>query len=129
MAYWGYHLMLDIHGCDQARIQSRQHVSDFCEDLVKKIDMEAIGKPWIEQTAMHLPDKAGFTMVQIIQTSSIVAHFIDESGDIYLDVFSCKKFDTKDVVKCVDEWFKPKVQRENFITRQAGFPSKKEDGI
>lgn len=82
--------------------------------------MEAIGRPWIEQTAMHDPSKAGFTLVQIIQTSSIVAHFIDLPGDIYLDVFSCKKFDITAVEECVERWFSPKKQRRNFITRHAG---------
>ena len=30
--------------------------------------------------------KAGFTLVQIIQTSNIVAHFIDKPGNIYRGV-------------------------------------------
>jgi len=111
--------MLDVHGCNTA-IKNRDKVIQFCDDLVEVIKMEAIGRPWVEQTAMHAPDKAGFTLVQIIQTSSIVAHFIDEPGDIYLDVFSCKKFEIADVEAHVDKWFAPTKKRVNFITRQAG---------
>ena len=48
--------------------------------------MEPIGEPRIEYTAAEFPDKAGFTAVQIIVTSSIVAHFIDSTGDVYIDV-------------------------------------------
>ena len=119
MSYWGYHLMIDVHGCND-NIKDKNAVIAFCDTLVREIDMEAIGRPWVEQTAMHAPDKAGFTLVQIIQTSSIVAHFIDEPGDIYLDVFSCKKFKIETVEACVDRWFKPKKKRVNYITRHAG---------
>lgn len=118
-AYWGYHLMLDVHGCND-QIADRDHVIAFCDELVEVIEMEPIGRPWVEQTAMHDPNKAGFTLVQIIQTSSIVAHFVDKPGDIYLDVFSCKQFDVKAVEECVDRWFSPKKVRMNYITRNAG---------
>lgn len=111
--------MLDVHGCN-ANMQDRAKVVAFCKELVRDIDMEAIGEPWVEQTAMHAPDKAGFTLTQIIQTSSIVAHFIDEPGDIYLDVFSCKLFDIATVRQCVDRWFGPKKVKVNYITRHAG---------
>ena len=120
MSYWGYHLMLDMHDCDRASMKDRNEVIAFCDDLVKQIDMEAIGRPWVEQTAMHDSSKAGFTLTQIIQTSSIVAHFVDEPGDIYLDVFSCKHFDIATVENCVKYWFSPQKIRVNFITRHAG---------
>lgn len=117
--YWGYHLMLDIRGAND-NIKDKQKVIQFCDELVVAIDMEPIGRPWVEQTAMHDPTKAGFTLVQIIQTSSIVAHFIDEQGDIYLDVFSCKEFDIQTVQDHVNKWFSPSKVRTNFITRSAG---------
>jgi S-adenosylmethionine/arginine decarboxylase-like enzyme len=60
------------------------------------------------------------TAVQIIVTSTIVAHFIDSTGDLYLDVFSCKQFDVETVAETVDEFFKPTKTRINYLTRQAG---------
>ena len=82
--------------------------------------MQPIGDPWIEYTAAEHPDKAGFTAVQIIVTSSIVAHFVDSTGDIYLDVFSCREFDIETVRSVVQEYFKPETMRMNFLTRHAG---------
>jgi S-adenosylmethionine/arginine decarboxylase-like enzyme len=82
--------------------------------------MEPIGEPYIEYTAAEFPDKAGFTAVQIIVTSSIVAHFIDSTGDLYLDVFSCKEFDNNIVINSVKDAFMPKRIRTNYLTRQAG---------
>ena len=117
--FWGYHLILDCHACDVPSIQSRDNVYNFIKNLVRDIDMEPIGEPYIEYTAAEFPDKAGFTAVQIIVTSSIVAHFIDTTGDLYLDVFSCKEFDNDIVIDSVKAAFMPKRIRTNYLTRQA----------
>jgi len=36
---------------------------------------------------------AGFSMVQLIETSLISAHFANLTNTVYLDVFSCKMYD------------------------------------
>ena len=118
--YWGYHLTLDCSNCDRAKIKDEQHVKDFIKELMVRIDMKPIGDTRVEYTAAEFPDKAGLTAVQIIVTSTIVAHFIDSTGDLYLDVFSCKQFDIETVVNTVDEYFIPTNTRVNFLTRQAG---------
>ena len=117
--FWGYHLMLDCSGCHVPSMQSRDNVYNFLKHLVRVIDMEPIGEPYIEYTAAEFPDKAGFTAVQIIVTSSIVAHFIDNTGHLYLDVFSCKEFDNDIVVNSVKDAFLAERIRTNFLTRQA----------
>lgn len=98
----------------------RYNVECFVKELVNRIDMVPVGEPRIEYTAAEFPDKAGFTAVQIIVTSSIVAHFVDATGDIYLDVFSCREFDINIVKAVVQEYFKPRTMRMNFLTRHAG---------
>jgi S-adenosylmethionine decarboxylase len=118
--YWGYHLILDCHACHVPSIQSRDNVYNWIKHLVKAIDMEPIGEPRIEYTAAEFPDKAGFTAIQVIVTSSIVAHFVDSTGDVYIDVFSCKPFDNDIVVASIKDAFQPKKIRTNFLTRQAG---------
>jgi len=118
--YWGYHLTLDCHNCDRGNIKDEAHVRAFVKALLKRIDMQPIGDTHVEYTAAEFPDKAGLTAVQIIVTSTIVAHFIDSTGDLYLDVFSCKMFDIETVVDTVEEYFKPEKTRVNYLTRQAG---------
>jgi len=119
MSYWGYHLILDCAGCDAAKMQDRNHVDQWIRQLVKDIDMEPIGDPRIEYTAGEFLDKAGFTVMQTIVTSSIVAHFVDSLGHIYLDVFSCKKFDMNVVEASVIKNFGCTKHRKYFLTRQA----------
>lgn len=120
MSYWGYHVMMDCWNSNRESMQSRDTVDQFIKQLVKDIDMEPIGDPWIEYTAGHDPNKAGFTATQIIVTSSIVAHFVDSTGSIYLDVFSCKNFDIETVESVVRRYFNPERIRVNFVTRHAG---------
>ncbi len=117
--FWGYHLILDCSACHVPSIQSRENVYNWITGLVRAIDMEPIGEPRIEYTAAEFSDKAGFTAIQVIVTSSIVAHFIDSTGDVYIDVFSCKEFDNSIVIATIQNAFLPKRIRTNYLTRQA----------
>lgn len=119
MNYWGFHFIADCGGCDQRLMSDRENVEHWIKKLVKDIDMQPIGEPRIEYTAAEFPDKAGFTVVQVIVTSSIVAHFVDGLGQIYLDVFSCKTFDPSVVERSVQESFGAEKIRKFFLTRQA----------
>jgi S-adenosylmethionine/arginine decarboxylase-like enzyme len=119
MEYWGYHLIIDCGGCDAKLMADYDNVDTWIRNLVKDIDMQPIGEPRIEYTAAEFPDKAGFTVVQVIVTSSIVAHFVDGLGQIYLDVFSCKPFDPAVVEASVQQHFGAKKLRKYFLTRQA----------
>ena len=56
---------------------------------------------------------------KLIETSNICAHMMDDSGDMYLDVFSCKLFDQDTVIKIVKKYFKPKNHKIMFLTRDA----------
>ena len=112
--------MLDCWNADRLPIQDKPTIIKFIKDLVQRIDMQPVGEPWVEYNAGHDPALAGITAMQVIVTSSIVAHFVDSTGSIYLDVFSCKQFDIKTVESVINEYFKPERIRMNFITRNAG---------
>lgn len=105
---WGYHAVLDIAGCNLDAATNPEVIKEFAKQLVKDIDMVPYGEPQIVHFADHLQDKAGWTLIQLIETSNIMAHFIDSNGDCYMDVFSCKHFNIEDVLKCIDKYFKPK---------------------
>ena len=117
--YWGYHVMQDCSGCAADRITSRENLVQFTKELVKRIDMVAFGEPTVEHFATHDPNKAGYSMVQLIETSSITAHFVDHDRTMYLDVFSCKTFDLAVVQDTVREFFGATKIRMNYVTRNA----------
>ena len=118
-AYWGYHLILDCKEGNLDQIQSKENIKLFVEELVAEIDMVAYGEPVIEHFATHDSDKAGYSLVQLIETSSITGHFIDQNGDCYIDIFSCKQFDIKTAQSVVDKYFSPSQTKVTYLTRQA----------
>jgi S-adenosylmethionine decarboxylase len=115
--YWGYHLMLNCRRCVLDKIVDAENVANFARELVKRIDMQAYGEPQVVNFGTG--NKAGFTLVQLIQTSNICAHFCNETGDVYLDVFSCKEFDIMTVKDTVREFFEPEHIGANYVERQA----------
>ena len=115
--YWGYHLILDCKSGNN--VDDKQNIKNFVTDLVDRIDMVAFGDPIVEHFASHDKEKAGFSLVQLIETSSIVGHFVDKNGDFYLDIFSCKKFERDIVIECVKQYFSPFSVKETYLLRQS----------
>src|ERR1700722_14522501 len=106
--YWGYHLILDCQGCDiNSAVFERNNIKNFIETLVQSIEMKAFGEPILEHFATHAPSKGGYSLVQLIETSSVTGHFVDLNGDAYIDIFSCKPFSFETVKEVVYTFFRP----------------------
>jgi len=118
-APWGFHLLLDLASCELAAVRSADSIRDFVAELVEAIDMRAYGDPILAHFAEHKPEAAGWSLVQLIETSSITGHFCDLTGDAYLDVFSCKPFDSGVAIDVVNRWFAPRCVTQSLIVRQA----------
>ena len=73
----------------------------------------------IEHFATHDEDKAGWSLVQLIETSSITGHFVDKNGDFYLDLFSCKEFDIDKTTNFVKDYLEPKNIKQTYLLRQS----------
>jgi hypothetical protein len=115
--YWGKHLTLDCKGCGSF-ITNKEVVSGFVRYLVARIGMKAYGPLWIESFGEG-EDKAGFTFFQPIMTSNIVGHCVDATGELYLDVFSCKDFDEALVEGIVRQMFEPEKITSRTVYRKA----------
>lgn len=122
---FGQHLVVDAAGCND-RISDRDAIAAFAEDLVKAIDMKAYGAPWIEHFGHDVPKASGFTLVQLIETSNVTAHFCDHSGEAYFDIFSCKSFDESAALGVIAEHFAPGICETRSLTRQAPRASSEE---
>jgi S-adenosylmethionine/arginine decarboxylase-like enzyme len=118
---WGQHLVLDMGGCNE-NISRKESIRAFVAELVDAIDMVAYGEPLIEHFATHSQEAAGYSLIQLIETSAISAHFSDHNRDVYLDVFSCKSFDRNRVVQVVDKYFAPKSIYMLSLGREAKQP-------
>jgi S-adenosylmethionine/arginine decarboxylase-like enzyme len=122
-AYWGYHLMFSAINLDEQLVQDQKYIKQFSTALVKAIDMVPLTRPITKYCNTSERDKAGITLYQIIETSNISAHFLDD-GRCLFDVFSCKPYDYTIVLKLFTSWFsKPnsfaKIIHQEFISRPA----------
>ena len=117
---WGQHLIVDMGGCDRSAVGDEMAIRRFCRELVERIEMTPYGDPIVEHFAKHDPRVSGYTLVQLIETSSITAHFVDMTGDVYLDVFSCKAFSIADVLAVCRSHFSPTTLHHTNLARNAG---------
>ncbi len=120
---YGEELILDLHGCDIAKF-TRQGIQDFCAELCDLIDMEPcdlyfwddLGVPEGEQQT-H-PKTKGTSAVQFILTSSIVIHTLTLMKSAYVNVFSCKPFDSDAAARFTVQWFGATDWTSNVVTRR-----------
>ena len=118
MDVWGHHLMLDAAGCNES-LGDGEAIKAFARDLVGAIGMVAYGDPIVAHFGHGDPETCGYTLVQLIETSNITAHFCDNTGEIYLDVFSCRDFDQATVVEVFRRHFAPQRINVSKIGRAA----------
>ena len=116
--FWGYELRLNCRACRIDAVTDPQWIAEFSKALVKAIDMVAFQEPRIVHFG-HYPT-TGYTLDQLIETSNITAHFCDQNGNAYFNIFSCKPFDIEVAKQVVQEYFHPERIAWDFTTRDAG---------
>ena len=114
---WGLLSCIDLYECDPATIRDAEKIELFVSQLCKLIEMKKFG----ETQVVHFGEDervAGFSMIQLIETSLISAHFANASNTTYLDVFSCKIYDPQIVVDFAKRFFKAKEANLQTVNRQ-----------
>ena len=123
MKPYGYELILDLHNCDPSTF-NRDSIKDYFTKLCKLIDMKRcelyfwddVGvAPNEQQTSPHTK---GTSAVQFILTSNITIHTLDLLKNVYINIFSCKEFDTDVAAKFSTEWFKGKIVNSVVVERK-----------
>jgi S-adenosylmethionine/arginine decarboxylase-like enzyme len=106
---WGLEASIDLFWCHPERIRDPEHIRAFAVALCDCIQMHRYGEPLI----VHFGKEAhlsGYTLVQLIETSNITAHFIDQATQKQgnagcLNIFSCAVFSPYAAAAFCQEWF------------------------
>ena len=123
MNNYGKELILDLHNCNPATF-NRKSIKKYFKELCEQIDMEPCKLSWWDdhgvspeerQTEPHLK---GTTAVQFILTSNIVIHTLDLMGNVYINIFSCKDFNSDIAKDFSAKWFKGKIVSSHEIDRK-----------
>lgn len=101
--HWGLSCSIDVIDCNPDKIKSAAIIQDYAIQICKEIDMTRWGDAQIHHFGSG--DKKGYTLVQLIETSNITAHFSEDTNAAYIDIFSCKEFDVERVAEFTKEFF------------------------
>jgi S-adenosylmethionine/arginine decarboxylase-like enzyme len=114
---FGYELILDLKDCDLKTISSTKKLGEYAKNLCKLIKMKPYGKPVIKYFGENKKFTKGYTLVQLIETSSITGHFSEHWRAAYINIFSCKKFDASLAEEFTAGFFMAGDWRSRFLER------------
>lgn len=112
---FGYHLRLNLGGCDPVMIDDVTAIGHWLSALVKEIGMEAHGAPQVERFGAG--DLYGVTGVQLITTSCITIHCDPPTAGAFIDVFSCRPFDPDIAMRFCAVFFGARFLSGDYVER------------
>jgi len=119
-APWGWLTCIDAAECDAVAINSKEVFQSFVDELLDRIEMVKIGDLHIFWCDTNDPNKIGYSIYQLLQDSNISAHFCcADRNSAYVDIFSCKPYDSELAVNIFLKYFSPGKLHYNTITRRA----------
>jgi len=116
-APWGLLTSLDIYGCNPATIRSAEKIRRYVIELCDLIDMKRFGDCQIVNFGED-ERVAGYSMVQLIETSIISGHFANLSNSAYIDIFSCKLYEPEKVASFSKGFFEAEAIELHVTTRR-----------
>jgi len=120
-SYFGPHLMLDLSECDQERINDLDLIFNFLNTLPDMIGMVKITQPYVFPYTGIVPEDRGITGFVVIAESHLSIHTFVEKGYAFVDLFSCKPFNTDMARDMIIKAFISKRPKVYMIERGAGF--------
>ncbi|MBU2504751.1 MAG: S-adenosylmethionine decarboxylase [Candidatus Omnitrophica bacterium] len=114
---FGYELIIDLTGCDKNIISSKKKLQVYVDKLCKLIKMKKYGKTLLPYFGEKAAFTKGYSLVQLIETSSITGHFSDLWGTAYINIFSCKRYNHALAKKFTCQFFSAKKAKARFLIR------------
>ncbi len=102
---FGMEVILDLYDCNLETIRSKEKLQEYTRELCRVIGMTPYGAPFAERFGLNEAKTAGYSIVQLIETSSITGHFSEEWNSAYINIFSCKEFDPKQAAEFSKDFF------------------------
>jgi len=91
---WGLTAAINLHHCNPEYIRSAEKIKEFVFKLSDILKVKRFGECVVVDFGQD-PRVSGFSMMQLIETSLISGHFVNQTNTIYLDIFACQYFNPK----------------------------------
>ncbi len=115
---FGWELILDLYDCNSKTISDDKAIRNFAKELWRVINVISDDEPSTPSLSENIKHKKGYSLVQLIDTNSIIGHFSEYTYSVYLNIFSVKKFEIEKVERFSKEYFEAKSVRSSFIVRK-----------
>ncbi len=115
-APWGLLTSLDLYHCNPETIRSADKIRRYVFELCDLIEMRRFG----ECQVVHFGEDErvkGYSMVQLIETSLISGHFANFTNAAYIDIFSCKPYEPKKVIRFTQTYFEAESLETHTVKR------------
>ncbi len=113
---WGLLSSIDLEDCNPELIRDAAAIRQYVTELCDLIEMKRFG----ECQVVHFGEDekvAGYSMVQLIETSCISAHFANVNNRSYIDIFSCKAYDPQVAAEFTKKFFQGGTMRVTVTNR------------
>ena len=120
---YGMELVLDLHGCDVDvfnRVALEQFFEGLCDDVLKmeRHDLHFWDDECCEAGDEQIdPRTKGITAVQFIMFSNVTLHCLELLGQVYINIFSCKTFNSFETVLFCRGFFSAAAWRSHVLHR------------
>ena len=88
----------------RSALDEAETIANFLKALVARVGMRILAGP-LTAAEDGPGDKRGKSGVVILYESHAALHTYPELGEAFLDIFSCKAYDTKAVLEMLEEFF------------------------
>jgi len=102
--WWGRSCNMNLHDCDPVLISNPEAIERYVKEVCKVIDMKRVGPARIKRFGTG--KLRGYSLMQFIETSSIVGHFDEHGNRAFIDIFSCNKFSPTAAAKFTKQFFR-----------------------
>ena len=101
--YWGRIASMNLYGCDSKKIKNKKYIGEYFVFICRKIKMKPYGKAIVKRFGNKKLE--GISALQFIETSSITVHCDEIENRVFIDIFSCKDFDSTKALECSKKYF------------------------
>ncbi|MBI4182095.1 MAG: adenosylmethionine decarboxylase [Candidatus Aenigmarchaeota archaeon] len=118
---FGPHVTIDAGDCDFEKLTDYQFIYDLLTTLPEQIGMTRMTLPYVVRWKDKWAQTPGISGFVMLAESHISIHTFPEQNYVFIDIFSCREFDTQDAAQRLVAAFGAKDVHINLVKRGLNF--------
>lgn len=116
LRWWGKSCNINLYGCNPALLRNPKDLCRFVSALCSLLKMKLVGRAHVKRFGKGY--RGGHSVMQFIETSTIVIHCDEKEQRAFIDIFTCKRFDHRKAVRFCKNWFRAARADYQIMQRQ-----------